>query len=444
MGKDGIARRNFLLASAGAVASAGGLASCWGEGMPEVTSPRATDGDPRHEPDWEQRLTITVGPKQADLVGQDDKIIQAAIDYVTRLGGGTVHVLPGEYVLRSSLFLPSRLRLLGSGADSVLTKIASQSVALAENSDWYDQEITLDDAADFQVGDSIVLRASNPGHGGPIVIKRRLIARSGNRFKLSEGLRENLWQAGKPTCASLFPLLASENTSDVVIEKITLDGNRANNENFNGNYGGCIFLQDCNRFAMRDVEARNYNGDGISFQVCHDVIVENCHSHHHAGYGIHPGSGSQRPIIRNNVADHNNIGLFWCWGVKYGLAEENQFETNEIGMSIGHNDTDNLMRKNRITNSGRVGVLFRNDRKFWPHRNRLEHNEIVDSGGEAGIAIDIQGETAETTLVGNTLRETRDTAKRIGIRIAKEAGKVLLQENVVEGFGTALLDQRTS
>ena len=68
------------------------------------------------EPDWNERLTITVGPKDADLVGTTDKVIQAAVDYVARLGGGTVKVLPGTYKLRNSVFLASKVRLVGSGA----------------------------------------------------------------------------------------------------------------------------------------------------------------------------------------------------------------------------------------------------------------------------------------------------------------------------------------
>ncbi|MEO2048553.1 MAG: right-handed parallel beta-helix repeat-containing protein [Pirellulales bacterium] len=461
MNRAGINRRKFLnsstrsVASAGALAAVGGdlvrgLANCWGADLPQVKFPRATDGDLVHEPNWDQYLSITVGPsvgsKQADLVGNDDKVIQAAIDYVTRLGGGTVRLLPGEYILRSSVFLPTGLRLLGSGADSVLTKIGSQSIGLSEDSDWYDQEITLATDSDFRVGDSVVLRATDPHHGGPIVIKRRLIACNGNRFKLNDGLRKNLWHSGKPTCASLFPLLTSENVSDVVIENLTLDGNRANNENFNGNHGGCIFLQDCSRFVMKNVETRNYNGDGISFQICHDVVVENCHSHGNAGLGIHPGSGSQRPLIRNNRMEGNQIGLFWCWGVKYGLGEGNQLDANQIGISIGHNDTDNLMRNNRVARSSKVGIIFRDDSRghnFWPNRNRLEKNEVIDSGGEEGVAIDIQGKTRETVLVSNILRETRGPAKRIGIRIANEAGAVTLEKNTIEGFATNVLDQRS-
>ncbi len=120
-----------------------------GDELPRVTNPRATDGDDVHEPNWTERLTITVGPDKADLVGRDDKVIQAAVDYVARLGGGTVQLLPGTFTLRNAIFLPSRLRLRGSGSDTVITKIASESVSLDDDSDWYDQEITLPATAVF-------------------------------------------------------------------------------------------------------------------------------------------------------------------------------------------------------------------------------------------------------------------------------------------------------
>ena len=249
-------RRHFLAAACTTAATLGTTCLGRGDDLPAVTDARSTDGDEAFEPDWEERLTITVGREKADVCGQDDKAIQAALDYLARLGGGTVHLLPGTYTLRNAIFLPSRIRLLGSGADSIVTKIASTSVALADDSNWFDQEITLTDASSFRVGDGVLLRGKNPHDGGTDVIKRTFIARSGKRFKLSEGLRDNLWLSGEPTCASLFPLLTSERMSDVVIENITLDGNRANNDNLNGNYGGCIFLQDCNRFTIRNVEAR--------------------------------------------------------------------------------------------------------------------------------------------------------------------------------------------
>ena len=87
------------------------------------------------EPDWEKRLSISVGPKKADLVGTNEKVLQAAVDYMARMGGGTVRVLPGEYLLRNAVHLRSNVRLLGSGADTVLKKEASVMAKLADDSD---------------------------------------------------------------------------------------------------------------------------------------------------------------------------------------------------------------------------------------------------------------------------------------------------------------------
>jgi hypothetical protein len=414
---------------------------------PPATAPRAIDGDAR-EPDWDERLTVTVGPDRADLVGRDDRPIQAALDYVARLGGGTVLLRPGTYTLRNAVFLRSGVRLAGSGAETILTKIPSRLAPLADDSDWYDREITLEDASGFRVGDGVVLRAADPDHGGPVVLKHTLVARSGNRFRLDRGLRENLWIAGRPTCSAMFPLLTALREADVVIENLALDGDRANNEHLDGNYAGCIFLQDCNRFTIRDVVARNYHGDGISFQICHDVVVQGCHSHDNADLGVHPGSGSQRPVIRDNRLERNRIGLFWCWGVKDGLAERNRIDANrDYGISIGHRDTDNVIRDNDVLNSGKVGILFRDEsrgRDFWPNRNRVESNRVVDSGDEAGIAIDVQGRTKDIRLVGNALRETRGPMRRTGIRIAPEAGPIELAENRLEGFAVDVADLRSA
>lgn len=439
-------RRSFCATAAGIACGAALARPTWAAEPPPVTNPRATDGDQVHEPDWAQRMTLTVGPANADLVGRDDKAIQAALDYLARLGGGTVQLLPGTYTLRNAIFLPSGSRLAGSGTDSVITKIASQTVALADDSDWYDQEITLKGAAGFQVGDGVVLRATNPHHGGLDVIKRTLVASSGSRFKLNDGIRKNLWLTGKPTCASLFPLLTSQRTAGVVIENLTLDGNRENNDHLDGNHAGGIFLQDCNRYVIRNVTARNYNGDGISFQICHDVVVENCHSHGNADLGVHPGSGSQRPRILHNQMENNRIGLFWCWGVKFGLAEGNRIAGNrDYGISVGHCDTDNVMRENTITGSGKVGILFRDaarGRDFWANRNVVENNRIIDSGGPEGVGIDIQGQTKDVQILHNVIRETRAALQRTAIRIGSQAQRITVRENQIDGFAADVVDGR--
>ena len=441
-------RRRFLTALATASVLPWESVVLSGE-PPQVGNPRSTSGDDAHEPDWQRQLTISVGRDHGDLRGHDQRVIQAAVDYVARLGGGTVKILPGEYRFRNAVYLASGVRLLGSGSDSVLVKEPSVTVPLAEDSDWYDQEITLSDDRGFQLGDGVCLRTKNPHNGSTEVLKRTLIARHGRRFKLDRALRKNLWLSGKPTCSSLFPLFSGEHIRNVTIEGLTFDGNRQNHEHLDGNYGGCIWLQDCNRIHMRRLIAHHNNGDGISWQICHDVVVEDCHSHDNADLGLHPGSGSQRPIIRNNLIERNGIGIFWCWGVRYGLAEGNRvFDSGNYGISIGHNDTDNRMRNNHVERSGKVGILFRDDSRgkdFWPNRNHLENNQIIDSGsGGEGIGIDLQGKTKQIVIAGNQVRETRKPAGRIGIRIGPHTQNIQLLKNQFSGLDREVEDQRAS
>jgi len=305
--------------------------------------------------------------------------------------------------------------------------------------------VTLEDASGFEVGDGVVLRTRNPHNGSFDTYKRTLIARSGSRFKLDQMLVENFWLRENATAATLFALLDGMRVSDVTIENIALDGNKDANEFLNGNYVGTIFLRESNRIRMRGVTARNFNGDAISWQVCHDVRVENCHSHDNAGYGVHPGSGSQRTVVAGNRLERNDIGFFFCWGVKWGRCEGNTILDNRrFGVSAGHNDTDNLIQKNDIQRSGQVGVLFRQEHgpAFSPSRNRLEQNRIIDSGGEKGIGVKVEGQTQSVQIARNEIRETRQQAERVGVLIETETKDIRLSANTIEGFARPVVDLR--
>ncbi len=441
-------RREFVTTTFGSVAIGSaalrGIAAKVSEHPVPDKDPRATSGDPI-EPNWAERLTLTVGQQKADLMGSNEKVIQAAVDSVARFGGGTVKILPGTYRFRNAVYMQNNVRILGSGTDTVIIKEPSFLAKLADDSDWFDQEITFADPKGFQIGDGICIRVKDPDKGELKVIKRTLVARNGNRFKLDRALRENVFLEGEPKVESLFPLFSGENIADLTFEDIALDGNKANNENLDGNYAGCIWLQDCIRIKMRKVTARNYNGDGISWQICHDVQVEDCHSHDHTGLGLHPGSGSQRSIIRGNRMVGNEQGLFFCWGVRWGLAEKNFIEGNKLyGISIGHHDTDNVVRDNDVRASGQVGILFRKEEgpAFQGNRNLIEKNRILGLTEDHGIGIDIQAQTKSLTITQNEIRETQGPGQRIGIRIGPEADQITLADNHIEGFSEAVVDLR--
>ena len=51
---------------------------------------------------------ITVGREGADIIGNDNRALQAAVDYVANLGGGIVEIGAGEFLMRDSRNTPSQ------------------------------------------------------------------------------------------------------------------------------------------------------------------------------------------------------------------------------------------------------------------------------------------------------------------------------------------------
>ncbi len=438
-------RRQFLQTIGGITVGSFGAMLARAEDLPKNANPRAVFGDPV-EPDWKERVTLTVGPMDADLVGTTDRVIQAAIDYVARRGGGTVRVLPGTYRLRNSIFLQSKVRLIGSGTETVLFKESSAATKIIVDGDHWDQEVTLADAKGFQVGDGVRLVAKDPHGKGTNIIQRTLIAQSGNRFKLDQRLTERFHLSGDPRIATNFALLQCTDLADVLIENLTVDGNKEHNEMIDkGAFDdGSIRLDQCNRVIVRGVTVRNFYCDGIVWGISHDVLVENCHLYDGTRLALHSGSGSQRSIVRGNRVQRSAEGVYFCWGAQHGLYEKNVIEDCNYGMTFGHSDSDNLIRDNDIRRSAEAGIYFRGGNKaFAPHRNRFEQNRIVDSGGDQGVAIDIQGETEAVALIKNEIRETRGQARRIGIRIGTDARNIHSDGNRIEGVSQTISDLRS-
>jgi parallel beta-helix repeat protein len=184
--------------------------------------------------------------------------------------------------------------------------------------------------------------------------------------------------------------------------------------------GGGIYLFESENVTISHCTVRNYHGDGISFQVSQNITVDSCHTENNAGHGLHPGSGSQHPIVRGNTSTGNGQdGLYVCWRVRHGLFEDNTLEANHRdGMCIGHKDSDNLFRGNRILSNAANGIEFRNESEaMGAHRNRFEKNIVLDNGGEKATPILIRGEHHDLVFEGNVIGSSQPRAgATVGIR----------------------------
>lgn len=385
--------------------------------------------------------TVRVGRSDADIVGADNRALQAAVDYVAGLGGGLVEVGPGEYLMGDSLHLRPFVTVRGVPGKTILRKADGAASPLAMDGDYGEEQITVANPTGFEVGYGVAIWDSQSG--GFHTTVARITGRRGNTFSISKPLNADCMLSNKAMAATVFPVVSGCEVEGVRIEGLIIEGNKDANVPFNGCRGAGIYLYRGFGAVIDNCVVRNFNGNGISFQQSNDVKVSRCVSEDNAALGLHPGSGSQRPTISDCVARRNGEdGLFLCWRVRHGVFENNLLEANgRYGISIGHKDTDNLLRRNKVRGNAEDGVYFRDESlPMAGHRNRLEDNVIEDNGAKADAAgVRVRGETEGLVFKGNTIRDTRPEAQRkqrVGVRLEQKVGAVSLEGNNVEAAVT--------
>src|SRR5262249_15822518 len=92
-----------------------------------------------------QDVNISVGVDEVDFRGNDQKALQAAVDFAAKQGGGIVHVRPGKYHMRNALILRDNVKILGVPGKTVLIASDGIKMRLAVDGDCNERQITLED-----------------------------------------------------------------------------------------------------------------------------------------------------------------------------------------------------------------------------------------------------------------------------------------------------------
>jgi len=376
--------------------------------------------------------------RDADIIGQDNRALQAAVDYVGNLGGGTVLIGPGVYLMEDALHLCSHVTIRGEGDKSVLRKSPGRMSLLAADGDYGDDQLTLADPSGFQVGMGVAV-ADDHAHGFHVTVAT-IVASEGNVFQINGTFQADYVMSGHAYAANVFPIVSGRYVENIRLKNLTIEGNKTENMLLTGCRGAGIYFHRARKVEIIACTVRDYNGDGISFQQSEDVQVVECLCQGNSKLGIHPGSGSQRPVIgRCRSLDNGEIGLFFCWRVKHGMALDNELLRNgHAGLSIGHKDTDNLIEGNVISGNGVVGILFRDELEpQGAHRNRVLNNTIQDNGNEKeGYGIKISGETHDLLIRDNIIGDTRPAREKrqcIGVYVGVKSRDVTLEGNRFQG-----------
>ncbi len=369
----------------------------------------------------------------ADVVGDDNVALQKAADLLKP--GDTLLIGEGTFTMENSLFVPSGVTVRGVAGKTILMKNAGVRTALAEDGDYGESAIAVAEPGRFHAGMGITIRDDALSQGWDVSVTAVTGIQGPYLLIRPPTVRDYDFEKKNARVTNTFPILAVMNAEKVVLEDITVDGNREQNDYLDGCRGGAIYLNTVRDVTVRRCVARNYNGDGISFQITDGVKVLNSESYGNSGYGAHPGTGSANALIKG-CKFHNNgdIGLFLCWRVRHSRFEDNRMEDNgHHGVSIGHKDTDNEFVNNTIAKNGVSGVWFREESpKNSGHRNTFRGNRVMDNGSaKEGYGFFIAKNVDGTVIEDNRIADTRVSGKtqRVAIQRVRGAGSVRASGN---------------
>jgi len=392
---------------------------------------------------WQQenRMTVSVGSADADVVGNDNVAIQKAVERVAAAGGGIVLIKAGTYTLNDSIRLASHITVRGEEPGKIILKKApGVKSRLALDADYGEFQATVEDARGFAVGMGVTI-VDRVSRSGWVPSVRTIVRIEGQTLYFDRFLHMDYSVANAGEVFNTFPLIAGYEVEDVRVEELTVDGNRASSETLDGCQAGGIYFFHSKRMTIRNCVARDFPGDGISTQFVEEPVVDNCEVYGNAELGVHLGTGALRGNVRYNRAhDNGKDGLYLCWRVQHARYEYNQSWNNgQDGISLGHKDTDNVFFKNVVSGNGRAGIFFRDEEESnAANRNTFEENTIETNGrpGTPGYGIRIEGATHDLRFISNTIRGTRKGKKPlqpVGIYLGPRTDYIICDRNIFEG-----------
>lgn len=379
---------------------------------------------------------ITVGGDNADIRGFTSEAIQVAIDALHSRGGGAVLVLPGNYDVIAPIKLYDNIALVGSGPQTVLKKCKGIRTGFALDADYGELKITVTDPSGFKPGMGVAIYDARL-HQGWDITTAIITSIKGNTIYIDNYLLQDYQTDRKGTVSNACSVISAVGADNVRISNLTVDGSRESNDVIDGCRAGGIYLHKVHKAVVENVTVKNFNSDGISWQITEYVTVRNCEVYGCASIGLHPGTGSPYTLIEgNNSHNNDDYGLYVCWRVRNGVVRNNTLHHNgRNGISTGHKDTDMLFADNHIYENGSDGVNLRDDGRLnEPHRSIFKNNLVENNGvKKGGYGFSFSCPAEGVVLENNTIRNTRDGKQQAAVFMYAKSLPVVMKNNTISG-----------
>lgn len=381
--------------------------------------------------------TITVGGSGAEIQGFTSEAIQTAIEAIhSTSASGTVKLLPGIYEIIAPVKLYDNISLIGSGQNTILKKCKGFRSSFALDADYGELQITVTDPSGFKPGMGVAIYDDDHRSGWDLTTTK-ITGIKGNVIYIDDYLLRDYRSDKKGTISNNCSVLCAISAENVRIADLTVDGSKESNDLIDGCRAGGIYLHKVHKAVVENVTVKNFNCDGISWQITEYVTVRNCEVFGCANSGLHPGTGSPFTLIEgNNSYNNDGYGLFVCWRVRNGIVRKNNFHNNGInGISTGHKDTDVLFADNHIYENGSDGIQLRGETALnAPHRSVFKNNLIENNGvKEKGYGIAINCQAEGVVLEDNIIRNTGTGKQHAAVLLTVNSLPVEMKNNKISG-----------
>lgn len=352
---------------------------------------------------------ITVGGPNAQVAGFNNQSIQFAIDAVAKTGG-TVKLNPGVYQIKAPVRMKSNVKLVGSGRETILKREKGVQTKYMVDADFGELKLTVENSDGFEVGMKVQV-TDDENNGCWNVSTAYITDISDNTIYIDKGLIRDYRSDKNGLVSNASSVIEALDVENTLISNLTADGNRAENFFADGCNSAGILILRSKKVKVDNLHVKDFNGEGISWQITENVTIKNSEISGSGNTGLHPGTGSPFSTIENNDIHHNDRdGLFICWRVYESTVLNNKMHHNgRFGICTGHKDTDVIFSKNHIFNNKSDGVNLRGERESnAPHRNTFINNIIENN---VGFGFSVNSPAQDLVLKENEFKNSAKTQK---------------------------------
>lgn len=378
---------------------------------------------------------ITVGGSSADITMFNNQAIQFAIDAISETGG-TVKLNAGNFEIAAPVRMKSNVKLIGSGEQTILKKADGVQTRFIVDADYGELKLSVENSDGFEIGMKVQVTDKNNSSCWNVStayitdVQENIIYIDDYLIRDYRSDQEGLIS----NASSVIEFIGVENAS---VSNLTVDGNRSENTKADGCNSAGILIFKSKKITVDNVLVKDYNGEGISWQITENVTIRNSEITGSGNTGLHPGTGSPFSIIENNNVHHNDVdGLFICWRVYQSQVKDNKFHHNgRFGICTGHKDTDVIFEGNHIFSNESDGVHLRGERAVnAPHRNTFVKNIIENNGTNGGgYGFSINSQAQDLLLKDNIFRSSAQKTQKAAIYIQTNGLAPKLENNQMSG-----------